>query len=102
MNKKVITLNLTDCKTWDDFYERIRLAFGFPEWFGKNIQALWDLLSTECDADELHIIGESSLSKDLYEELSRVYLVLDKFVNFTRQEHEFYNDIPIFSYKIEN
>ena len=102
MDKKVITLNLTDCKTWDDFYERIRLAFGFPEWFGKNLPAFWDLLSTECDADELHIIGVSSLSKDLYEELSRVYLVLDKFVDVTRQEHELYNDIPIFSYKIEN
>ena len=34
-----ITLDLTDCKYIRDFHERIRVAFDFPEWYGRNLDA---------------------------------------------------------------
>ena len=49
---KIIHLDLTDCRYIDDLHERIRVAFGFPEWYGENWDAFWDLIRTDCDADK--------------------------------------------------
>ncbi len=43
-DKKIITLDLTDCKYLGELHERIRVAFDFPEWYGANWDAFWDLL----------------------------------------------------------
>ncbi len=46
MSKKIkeITLDFTGVKTLWELHERIRVAFDFPEWYGKNRDAFWDLL----------------------------------------------------------
>ena len=67
--KKIITLDLTDCKYLGEIHERIRVAFDFPEWYGANWDAFWDLLRSECDADELKIIGINTLSKKFDEQI---------------------------------
>ena len=38
MSKKIeeITLDFTGVKTLWELHERIRIAFDFPEWYGKN------------------------------------------------------------------
>ena len=41
---KIIELDLTGCKYLAEIHERIRVAFDFPEWYGKNWSAFWDLL----------------------------------------------------------
>lgn len=61
--KKIIKLDFTGCKYPLEFHERIRIAFDFPKWYGKNWSAFWDLLRTECDADKVEIFGASTLSK---------------------------------------
>ena len=61
-----ITLDLTNCKYIRDFHERIRVAFNFPEWYGKNLDALWDLLSDPCFM-EVSVVGADTMSKDLFE-----------------------------------
>ncbi len=33
---ETIELNLNGCKYLYDIHERIRVAFGFPEWYGYN------------------------------------------------------------------
>ena len=58
---KTIILDLTGCKSLWDIHERIRIAFDFPEWYGKNWSAFWDLLWSECNADKLIIKGKESL-----------------------------------------
>lgn len=32
---KIIELDLTGCKYLDEIHEKIRIAFKFPEWYGK-------------------------------------------------------------------
>ena len=61
---KEIILDLTDCKYLGELHERIRVAFDFPEWYGANWSAFWDLLWSECDADEVSVQGEHSLPKE--------------------------------------
>ena len=50
-----ITLDLTNCKYIRDFHERIRVAFNFPEWYGKNLDALWDADSRFVDDNTLSV-----------------------------------------------
>ena len=41
---KIVKLDFTECKNYLEFHERIRKAFDFPDWYGKNWDAFWDLL----------------------------------------------------------
>ena len=94
--KKIFTLDLTDCKYLGEIHERIRVAFDFPEWYGANWDAFWDLLRSECDADELKIIGINTLSKKFDEQIKLMIIMLDKFKDNCMR----YNDN--FDYEIIN
>ncbi len=42
---ETITIDFTGAKNWDEVHERISKPLDFPEWYGKNLDALWDLLT---------------------------------------------------------
>ncbi|MBQ2934122.1 MAG: barstar family protein [Clostridia bacterium] len=92
---KIIELDLTGCKYLYDLHERIRIAFDFPEWYGKNWSAFWDLLWSECDADKVVIKGEKTLPKDFNNAIALMHDCLERNVSF-RKEHNF----NTFSYEI--
>lgn len=93
-NKKVIRLDLTGCKHSDEIHERIRKAFDFPEWYGKNWDAFWDLLRTECDADKLNIYGKYTLPKSLKKSIESMHRILEDHKR-KRQEYDETFDIQI-------
>lgn len=99
--KKIITLDLTDCKYLGELHERIRVAFDFPEWYGANLDAFWDLLWSECDADEIVVVGVKTMSKDLIEYMYKIYLILDRKVEERKKFGILYDDIKPFSYRID-
>ena len=100
--KKVIILDFTGCKYVMDFYERIRKAFGFSKEYNMNLDGLWDLLRTECDADELIIRGEKTLPKDLYEYAQRYHTLYDDFAEKCERDSQMYPQIRPFSYTVED
>ena len=59
-----ITVDLTGCKYVMDFWECIRAAFEFPDFFGKNWDAFWDLISKECPAHMVTVIGANKLPQN--------------------------------------
>ena len=75
---KIIELDLTGCKYLAEIHERIRVAFNFPEWYGKNWSAFWDLLWSECDADKVIIRGEYSLAVEFDESLIKMHEILER------------------------
>lgn len=100
--RKTITLDLTGCKYLSELHERIRVAFDFPEWYGANLDAFWDLLWSECDADELIICGVNTMNRQLKEYMEKIYLVLDR-KSYEREKYgRLYNDIKPFTYRIES
>mgnify|MGYP002567862758 CR=1 FL=1 len=92
---KVIKLDLAGCKNLWEMHEKIRIAFEFPAWYGKNWSAFWDLLWSECDADKVVITGEHTLPKELEKHLVKMHEILDRNVNFRKE----YN-LNAFSYEI--
>ncbi|WP_085832504.1 barstar family protein [Clostridium merdae] len=75
---KTIVLDLTDCKNLWELHERIRVAFDFPEWYGKNWDAFWDLLWSDCEAEMVEIMGEHTLSKEFSSEIKIMHEVLQE------------------------
>ena len=92
---KIIELDLTGCKYLDELHERIRTAFNFPEWYGKNWSAFWDLLWSECDADKVIIKGESSLQSEFDPHLCTMHKILNRNIAFRKE-----GNLAPFSYQI--
>lgn len=87
MNNKIIeTLDLTNCKDWYDFHERIRIAFDFPECYGKNWDAFIDFMKSECDADIIIIVGCNTISKKLISDVEKMKELLDR-EKMRREKH---------------
>lgn len=93
-SKKTVILDLTDCKYLGELHERIRVAFDFPEWYGANWDAFWDLLRSECDADKLEITGIETLPKEFDNQIETMKYVLEMFKNNCKKYDE------IFEYEI--
>lgn len=65
-----IKLDFSNCKTLNDVHEEIRIKFDFPEWYGKNLDALWDLMNEYYviwnEPALITIVGSQRLPKDIY------------------------------------
>lgn len=92
---KIIELDLSGCKYLGELHERIRVAFDFPDWYGKNWSAFWDLLWSECDADKVVIKGENQLPDELKEFLLKLHEILERNANFRNEMN-----LPEFTYEI--
>lgn len=99
--KKTITLDLSDCKYLGELHERIRVAFDFPQWYGANLSAFDDLMGTECDADEVEILGVVTMPEDLQKYMHKIVAILDKVVKERKYYSSLYRHIKPFSYRIE-
>ena len=84
--KKIITLDLTNCKYLGEIHQRIKKAFDFPDFYGENWSAFWDWLKTECDADGVEIIGEYTLSNEFDPHIRKMHEILQS----NREEHAKY------------
>ena len=102
MKKKVVKLDLTGCKNALELHERIRVSFDFPEWYGANLDAFWDLLWSECDADEVLIYGVNTMPQELQEYMLKIYKILDRNVEQQKKYSRLYDDINPFSYRVES
>ena len=60
-----ITLNFNKPMARRQIHEQIAAAFGFPEWYGKNLDALYDCLTSITD-DTCVGIYEASWRTDPY------------------------------------
>ncbi|ELX8377769.1 barstar family protein [Providencia vermicola] len=45
MSRPVVIFNFQQISSIEDFYRQFELQFSLPDWFGKNLDALWDSVS---------------------------------------------------------
>lgn len=86
--EKIITLDLTGCKYLGEIHQRIKKAFDFPDFYGENWDAFWDLLRTECDADKVVVLGGKSVSKDLIPSVQAINGILREFQELCVEDGE--------------
>ncbi|MCI8554939.1 MAG: barstar family protein [Clostridiales bacterium] len=73
----VITLDLSECQYIDDLHQRIKTAFDFPDYYGENWDAFWDLIRGARDNTMVEIKGVASLSKALRKEVDKMIECLE-------------------------
>jgi RNAse (barnase) inhibitor barstar len=44
---KRIAIDISDCKNVDDFYSILLSALDAPDWHGRNLDALWDSITSD-------------------------------------------------------
>lgn len=72
-------LDLTDCKDWEDLHNRISTLFAFPDYYGKNWDAMWDCLNDlfrKDDYGEIIIRGTSTMPEEMKEDVEDLKAVL--------------------------
>ena len=76
---KTITLDFTNCSHWMTFWQIIKEAYDFPDYFGNNLSALWDCLRYSWEEDVYtRIIGTKALPKELHEHMNKILEVFDE------------------------
>lgn len=73
------TINFNNIKTYWEFYECLIKAFDFPQWCGKNPDAIWDLITAGIRVPAIiYIKGLNTLPKDLEEESNLILKIFDR------------------------
>ena len=79
-----IILDFTDCKSYLQIHMKLKETFGFPDFYGNNLSALWDSLWEYCPPSTRVLIkGVASLPKE-----EKDYVVTDVFDVFSRLTEE--------------
>ena len=73
-----IVLDFTGCKYLGELHKILKERFGFPEYYGENLDALWDCLRYYCK-DRRHVLikGIDTLSEELKEDMTEIMEVFD-------------------------
>lgn len=64
---KNITLSAKKMRTKNQAHAYIKEEMGFPEYYGENLDALWDLLTSEREEVEIVLTDSHLLEKNLGE-----------------------------------
>ncbi len=74
----VITLNLKDCSHLGELHQIIKKAFDFPDYYGENWDAFWDLIRGTRSNTIVEIRGVSSFSADLKKQIEQMIAALEE------------------------
>ena len=70
MNKYIV--DFRKAKTYEDLHEILKKSLGFPDYYGKNLDALWDCLMDYCYDWYIEIIGTDSIEKSLDNDMKKI------------------------------
>ncbi len=82
--KSEATLDLSGCRYLGELHQRIKNALDFPDYYGENWDAFWDVMRFDCPVEYVHIIGEASVAPSLKSHLDKLHELLEK----CKQEQE--------------
>ncbi len=73
-----LKLDFSNVKHFGDIHKIMREAFAFPDYYGENLDALWDCMRDYCEY-ELHVIvsGLEQLSVDYKDYMGKVFKVFN-------------------------
>jgi len=86
---KTVTIDFKGCKYWHEIYSRMDEKLDFPEGYGKNLDALWDMLTGFIEENQtIYLKGCDDVSKELLPHMNEIIEVF-------REAEEKYGDIRV-------
>ena len=89
-------MDLTDCKYVGELHQRIKEAFHFPEYYGENWDAFYDLMCTDSKAEKVIIRGATDTPKTIQQAIEEMADTLQD----VQAHHKRFG--KVLSYEIEN
>ena len=93
---KSVTLDLTDCKYVGELHQRIKEVFCFPDYYGENWDAFYDLMCTDSKAEKVIIRGVMDAPKSIKQAVEEMIDMLQD----VQTHHKRFG--KVISYEIEN
>jgi len=62
---EIVTVDLFDCKYVGELHQRIKEVFHFPDYYGENWDAFYDLMCTDSKAEKVIIRGVTDAPKTI-------------------------------------
>ncbi len=73
-----IILDFSQCRCFSELHHVLKEGFGFPDYYGENLDALWDCLDGYCDNEmTVTIMGVSALPKEFMSYMERILEVFE-------------------------
>lgn len=79
---KEVTLDFSSCSNWWDVHELLKDKLEFPDFYGKNLDALWDLLTGYIEIPITINIHLASVQKGAMHEVGKVLAVMKEFAQY--------------------
>ena len=74
-----INLDFSKCKYIGDVHYEIKNKFGFPDYYGEKLDALWDCLDYyTTEKLTVEILGFMNIEKLFYDYASRIKVILER------------------------
>ena len=73
-----VTIDFTGVKRIQDIHELIRVKLDFPDWYGRNLPALNDLLTGYIPCSEIHLRGVKGDDGQIYQDLQQIVEIFQK------------------------
>jgi len=74
----VITIDFTGIKQPYQIHDILRKKLDFPEWYGENLPALWDLLVRYIEPFEIHLKGTNDIPENLQPFMQKVVEIFQR------------------------
>lgn len=81
-------IDLKDVQSKEDFHDRIEEGFDCPDYYGRNLDALYDVLTDEVEDVEIYFTNAA----DMAENMDKYY---DAFVEMCEEVQQDYENITI-------
>lgn len=92
MKKAVV--DLSGCQHADELHHRIQKALDFPSYYGGNLDAFWDCINRDCDADIVCITGISHIADSLKPTVKQIVALLEENQQYwADSDHPFYYEV---------
>ena len=76
---EIIKLDFSACKHIGELHQILKKEFDFPDYYGENLSALWDLLDGYTDEEmRVYITGWSSLPNALFQYKDKLSMVFSR------------------------
>ena len=86
-----ITLDFTNCKYLLDLHKELKEKFGFPNYYGENLSALWDCLDNYCNWNlNVYVQGIHKLPEEWDDYIDKILKIF----------HDVHISTPNISFKI--
>ncbi len=86
---KKVTIDFTGCKNIYEIHSRMNEKLDFPDFYGENLDALWDVLTGFIEWDQIiYLKGCTDVTEQLVPYMEKIIMIF-------RRAEEMYGDIEV-------